>query len=146
MPDRVPDWVLERFLLGELPADRQARVAARLTRDEGLQGRLAALQASNEDILATLPPARQAAAAGQSLWNPVSIGAGAVVLLALGLAAWLGTRPEPSQRLARFLLIPDEPVGRIGEQLGQLFESALRLRDRAHLDPVAEEHDLHQRG
>ncbi len=56
MPTAVPDWVLERFLLGELPPERQAALAARATHDQALQARLQALQASNQAILEALPP------------------------------------------------------------------------------------------
>jgi serine/threonine-protein kinase len=95
--DTVPPHVAAAIdkALSKLPADRFATAVA------------FAEALSNPAFSTALPQAREAAA-GRSLWNPVSIGAGAVALLALGLAAWLGTRPEPAQRLARFVLIPDE--------------------------------------
>jgi len=49
-PDRVPDVTLERYRLGELPADEAARVAARLATDATLQARLASLERSDRLI------------------------------------------------------------------------------------------------
>lgn len=49
-PDRVPDVTLERYHLGELPADEAARVAARLATDATLQERLASLERSDRLI------------------------------------------------------------------------------------------------
>lgn len=53
--DRVPDWLLERLVAGELPEgqarDLRARLAAR-----GEEDRLTELQSSNADILAANPP------------------------------------------------------------------------------------------
>jgi len=51
-PDRVPDWLLERYALGELPEEEAREVRARL---EAEPGRLADLQASDRDILARYP-------------------------------------------------------------------------------------------
>ena len=52
----VPDWLLERYALGELPADRAADVKRRLETEPGGAERLAALQRSNEEILLQHPP------------------------------------------------------------------------------------------
>lgn len=56
----MKDWLAERVLLEEVPASRRDEVAAaRGTR--ALEDQLAALRASNDDVLAELPPARVAA-------------------------------------------------------------------------------------
>ena len=56
----VPDWQLERYLLGELSTDLEKEVKRRLTRDESLQKRLQALKESNREILETYSPDIQA--------------------------------------------------------------------------------------
>ena len=43
-------------------------------------------------------------------------------------------------------LVADDPLGRVGQQLGERRERAARLGDRAHLQPVAEQHDRDERG
>ena len=52
-----------------------------------------------------------------------------------------------SQIRGRDFLRPlaDEPRGGVGEELGQFIQRALCLGDRAHLDPVAENHDRDER-
>ena len=57
----VPDWKLERYQLGELPEDELKNIAALAREDESLRERLAALRASDAEILAKYPPARMAA-------------------------------------------------------------------------------------
>jgi hypothetical protein len=54
----VPDWLLERLARGDLPPERAAEVRRRLEA-EGAAGaeRLAALERSDQDILAEHPPA-----------------------------------------------------------------------------------------
>jgi hypothetical protein len=52
----VRDWQLERYLLGELPDAELQAVRAALERDAGLRERLAALERSNEELLARHPP------------------------------------------------------------------------------------------
>lgn len=47
---RIPDVVLERYRLGELPALEASRVTELLRRDEPLQARLVALNLSDEEI------------------------------------------------------------------------------------------------
>jgi hypothetical protein len=59
--ERIPDWQLERYLLGELVRDETATVADSLSRQEELVERLAALTRSNADILREHSPARVAA-------------------------------------------------------------------------------------
>jgi hypothetical protein len=54
-PDRVPDWLLERYALGELAEEQANAVRARLEAESEGLSRLEALHASNEEILATHP-------------------------------------------------------------------------------------------
>ena len=56
----IPDWQLERYLLGELPSELEAKVKKQLESDESARTRLAALEESNREILATYPSAVQA--------------------------------------------------------------------------------------
>ena len=53
---RVPDWLLERFALGELSDDRAAEVKRQLEAEEGGVERLDALRADNDAILEAAPP------------------------------------------------------------------------------------------
>jgi len=63
----VPDWKLERYLLGELPKREIEAIAALERDDEELRGRVAALRASNDEILAQYPPALMAEKARAAL-------------------------------------------------------------------------------
>jgi hypothetical protein len=61
--DRTPDWLLERLALGELDAAAAADVRGRLAAEgRDADAELAALAASNREILEAHPPARIAAA------------------------------------------------------------------------------------
>jgi hypothetical protein len=51
----ISDLMLEQFVLGELPVDRERAVREELARDKDLQARLAALQASDAEIRASYP-------------------------------------------------------------------------------------------
>jgi hypothetical protein len=55
-PERVPDWKLERLLLGELSSDELRRVQAALAQEPDGQARLEALRQSNRQLLERLPP------------------------------------------------------------------------------------------
>jgi hypothetical protein len=52
----IGDWPLEQFLLDELPPAEHAAVARALAADPDLRARVAALEASNREILAAHPP------------------------------------------------------------------------------------------
>jgi hypothetical protein len=52
---KTPDWKLERYLLGELPADEMDFIRAELERDPRLPPRLDALKRSDEEIRARYP-------------------------------------------------------------------------------------------
>ena len=91
MSKRVPDWVLERYLVGELPPEfSEADVAA----DPTAQERLAALRASDEEILAKHQPRAVAANVRQraeqrqaarrpamTRWVPLAVAAGLVAVI-----------------------------------------------------------------
>lgn len=63
MPTNVPDWLLERALVDEVPEAHKARLARALASngDEDARARLAALANENAVILADAPPERVAA-------------------------------------------------------------------------------------
>jgi hypothetical protein len=52
---RLPDIVLERFRLNELPADQARLLEARIAKDEDLRRRLEALRRSDDEIRASYP-------------------------------------------------------------------------------------------
>lgn len=56
----VPDLLLERYALGELPPAERRRLARRLESDPALRARLEALRASDTTLLAEHPPERVA--------------------------------------------------------------------------------------
>jgi hypothetical protein len=58
---RVPDWLLERVALDQVPPGQADELARRMAADPTAAARLAALRASNQEILAALPPAQVAA-------------------------------------------------------------------------------------
>lgn len=60
MAGRVPDWLLERLAAGDLPAAEAESVRRRVEAEAGGPERLAALTASNAEILAAHPPAAMA--------------------------------------------------------------------------------------
>lgn len=52
----VPDWLLERFLLGELPRRERRRLEGTLARDPELRAALEELKRSDRQILSQYPP------------------------------------------------------------------------------------------
>jgi len=52
----IPEWKLERFLVGELPAPEMERVRKAAESDPAVHQRLEQLQASNREILGMYPP------------------------------------------------------------------------------------------
>src|SRR4051812_39995699 len=93
---KTPDWLVERLALGELDAAAAADVRARLTAEgRDPDAAIAAVAASNREILEALPPARVGAAVRERAGRPrkpqrawlfamplVLAGAGAFMLLA----------------------------------------------------------------
>jgi hypothetical protein len=53
---KINDWVLERYLLEELPKDKLEEISLQLKEDPGLQKALERLKHSNKEILAQNPP------------------------------------------------------------------------------------------
>ncbi|MCG8418687.1 MAG: DUF4384 domain-containing protein [Proteobacteria bacterium] len=54
--DRIPDWLLERALLDEIPGEHRNDVAQHLAGDPDTAVRLDELRESNREILAAVPP------------------------------------------------------------------------------------------
>ncbi|HVE81282.1 MAG TPA: ActD protein [Myxococcales bacterium] len=92
MMPRIPDWVLERHLVGELP---QGFTEADLAADPTVPERLAALRASDAEILDRHPPAvvaarvrdrdgrrREERRALTLRWVPVAAAAGLIAVVA----------------------------------------------------------------
>lgn len=106
--ERIPDWQLERYALGELPPERLAAIRARLATDPELAARLDALRADDAAFLAAWPPrrvvpgleARAAARPGGRplVWlAPVLAVAAVVVVVGRGPdAPSVGTPPDPA--------------------------------------------------
>ncbi len=104
--EAVADWELERFRLGELGADDSGRVAAAVERDEALQARLAALDASDAEILAECSAEAMAAVirARAAAAPPEAVPARGRMALALAAsvvlaAAWAALPRAPQQSL-----------------------------------------------
>lgn len=53
---RIPEYVLEQYVLGDLPEAQMAELASRIDTDPDLAARLDAVRASNEQILRSYPP------------------------------------------------------------------------------------------
>src|SRR4051812_32971968 len=53
---RVPDWLLERLAVGDLPKERAAQVRAQLELESDGARRLEQLRRSNKEILLQPPP------------------------------------------------------------------------------------------
>ncbi|MFH1574115.1 MAG: hypothetical protein ABIG68_09030 [Acidobacteriota bacterium] len=101
-PAHVPDLLLERYRLGEMPPAEIKRLRRRLDRDEGLRARLRALDDSDEEVRRRYPSGWLAARIRQRLggsasrpfpdvrrrssgWQlPIAATAAAVVVLAVG--------------------------------------------------------------
>lgn len=120
----IPDWKLERYLLGELDPHELQRIRQAADSDTSLRQRMEALQRSDEDIRARYPAAwmsrqieRKLAGAktpardveGDALWSrlwprpAVPVGALAVVLLAFLVLPGKITRPGGNQDAGRFV-------------------------------------------
>ena len=106
---RLPDLILERYRLGELPPDEGERLARRLERDAELRRRLQALEASDGQIRGQLLPERlaervQAHLERRRAWplrpaglgrRPVPVALAAALLVAVLAPSALGP-PPPS--------------------------------------------------
>jgi hypothetical protein len=96
---RTPDWLVERIALGELPPDELAAARRQLESEPDGPARLAAIEESNREILAALPPAAMAdriqhravdekASARRSNWR-LGIALAAPALAAAAILIWL---------------------------------------------------------
>ncbi|MCB9746276.1 MAG: ActD-like protein [Alphaproteobacteria bacterium] len=94
MTRRTPELLLEQLRRGELSPEQAQALRARLAEEPGGLDRLAALEASDAEILERYPPRVVAAALRQRLARRRRVGIGlAGLALAAGLAA-LSLRPE----------------------------------------------------
>ncbi len=57
----LPDWIVERYYLGELPEEEIRRIDRLRAEDPSLERRIAAIEESNREILAAHPPEKMAA-------------------------------------------------------------------------------------
>jgi len=106
---RTPDWLVERIALGELPQAELAAARQQLESEPDGPARLAAIEASNREILAAHPaPAmaerireRTAEAAGArwSRWQLGALFAAPALAAAAALVFWLGPGPGDDIRL-----------------------------------------------
>jgi hypothetical protein len=104
----IPDWKLERFLLGELSANEMEAIRRAVEVDESVRARVDALEMSNREILQRNPPGwmaeqirrrlateRRAPAVPRRRWWPraVLVPASAVAVVALALFIVPGLLP-----------------------------------------------------
>ena len=52
---KIPEWLLERYLLGELPDDKMKEVEIQINRDKDLKIEIMKLKESNKNILDKYP-------------------------------------------------------------------------------------------
>ncbi len=139
-PDRVPQWLLERYALGELSVERQAEVGRLLLAEEGGAERLAALRAADARFLVERPPFTVVPALRAALPAPAtrsSLGRGWLLVpaLAASLGALLVLRsPAPTAEVS-----PPTPAGEEGIGVKGL-EAGLEVhrRSRAGVESLPE--------
>src|SRR5262245_46198841 len=109
-PTNVTDRQLERYRLGELPADEHVHVARALAEDASARRRLESLRADDARILAEHPPRAVAALIRSRLARAAEAGAPrprpswtrtlvpllSAAAVAAGISALLPARPEPT--------------------------------------------------
>ncbi len=105
MGQPLPDWVLLRYRLGELPPERRSEVRALVEADPSLQERLRAMEAEEASLHQRLPPravasrARPAQRRRQALvFTPVAVLA-AIFLVVLALPTDRAKGAEPFLRV-----------------------------------------------
>jgi anti-sigma factor RsiW len=110
--------MLEQYMLGEMAPDEAAALQRRLENDEELQGRLRALDASDDEIRRSHPPVVVAARVRQELearasgarqparrwsfalqWRAAALVVGILALMVLVAPPLLGPRDESSDRI-----------------------------------------------
>lgn len=111
--DTLPDYVLEQYALGELPAAEAADLDRRVAGDETLRRRLEDLRASNDQILARYPADRFAAAVAQRI--AAQRGRPAIVPLDPPRASrrWLVAAPVLAAAAVVLLLLVRPDQGRV---------------------------------
>ncbi len=104
---RVPDLVLEKFVLDELPADRAEEIRALAAAEPEIAARIAEIRRSNTEILAQYPPERvaldvraragsaPAAANDRKAWTAGLVGVVLAALAALVVLPNLRDGPPP---------------------------------------------------
>lgn len=138
--DRVPEWLLERYALGELPAERLAEVGRRLLEEAGGAERLAALRAADARFLLERPPFTVVPALRAALPAPAarsSLGRGWLLVpaLAASLGALLVLRsPGPTAEVAPPTLAGEEGIGVKGLEAGL----EVHRRSRAGVESLPE--------
>lgn len=112
--NRIPDLLLERYALDELPAATRADVERRLAEDPDAQARLSEIRRTNQEILSAYPPdtvvpnierrvRRQAAEKKESSRRAFPLFAPALGAIAVAAAVFILTRPPT--------IDPDNGVG-----------------------------------
>lgn len=106
-PERVPDLMIEKLALGELPAERAAALRRRLA--EGGDERLAGIERSNAEILREHPPGEVAAAVRRRLARLED--AGAPPKSSAGWLAWAPVAAVAGVALVWWVARDGEPAG-----------------------------------
>jgi hypothetical protein len=134
----IPDYVLERYLLGELPAAEMEEIRQRLESEAELRERLQGLERSNEELNRRYPPAwmsgqierklkegQSTALPRRSGWRPWLVPA-AVALLAVVVVPRLVDRDQEKDVRLKGAVEPQLVVFRkVGEGSEQLEEGSL---------------------
>jgi hypothetical protein len=118
--ERIPDWQLERYALGELSPDRMAAIRARVEAEPELAARLDALRADDAAFLAAWPARRVVPGLLARAEAPVSRRWWWIAPVLVAAAATLVARPDPVERAS-----PETAEGEPGRVKG--LAPALRL-------------------
>ena len=114
-PD-VPDWKLERFLLGELPADEMARIREQVDGDPALESQLQRLRDDGETPLERYPAAWMAPQIERRAAQRLSISSGRLLHFRThplhqhpyGVLSDNGMRRDPAPRDFMEIVAPQE--------------------------------------
>jgi hypothetical protein len=110
--NRIPDILLERYRLNELPNDEADRLAAQVAEDSQLRERIAALEASDEQLRQDRVPDRLEEGARRKLagagakprrsavyWAMPAVAVTALVVIAVALVSAPPDRGSPAEQL-----------------------------------------------
>jgi len=166
---KIPDLWLEQYLLGELPAEKAAQIAALEQSDPDVRARIEALRSSNADILRDYPPraiAARVAQHGAGNRHPVVrigrlVPIAASALVAIAVVLWVthgggkrppapressGPRPQGISRMVdpgtRLKGEPALLLYRVAGSLGEALDRADAAADSAPGDPASEAEPL----